>query len=375
VVGIVLPGKPHPLAEEHLDELVELARTAGVEVVGRHLQARPAPEPGTFIGRGKAEAIAEEIGREAVDLVIFDDDLAPGQVKNLEKIFQRQVMDRSGLILEIFHQRARSREARTQVDLAQLEYLLPRLTGMWRHLERQEGGIGVRGGAGETQLEADRRMLRRRIASLKQELARIERSRRTQRSSRRGGAVQVALAGYTNAGKSTLFNRLTDAGALAENKLFATLDAKLRRGALGADGATVVFADTVGFIRKLPHHLVASFRSTLEEVTDADLVLHVIDRSHPQWHEQKEVAEGVLAELGVAPERVLVVFNKVDRLGDDGPLGAVGDAVAVSALSGAGLPELRAAIRARLTTLGRAPRPAGGVTDDSATAQGATAEA
>jgi GTP-binding protein HflX len=350
VVALALPGRLPGVVEEHLDELVELARSAGVAVVTRVLQARPAPEPATFIGKGKAEALASEIVARGIDLVLFDDDLAPSQVKNLEKIFNRQVMDRSGLILEIFHQRARSREARTQVELAQLEYLLPRLTGLWRHLERQEGGIGVRGGAGETQLEADRRVLRRKIAKLKLDLGKVERSRVTQRHGRRDGAIQVALAGYTNAGKSTLFNRLTAAGTPAEDRLFATLDAKLRRGVLD-DGSAVVFADTVGFIRKLPHHLVASFRSTLEEVTEADLVLHVVDRSHPQWREQLEVASGVLQELGVPPERVLRVLNKCDRLEvavrDDE------DGVAVSAVTGDGIAALRAAVRRRLVAAGR----------------------
>lgn len=358
----MLPGKPATVTEEHLDELIELARTAGVEVLGREMQSRPSPEPATLIGKGKVEAIAARLTAEGIDLVLFDDDLAPSQVKNLEKVFARQVMDRSGLILEIFHQRARSREARTQVELAQLEYLLPRLTGLWRHLERQEGGIGVRGGAGETQLEADRRVLRKRIAGLKKDLERIERSRTTQRRGRRSGAVQVALAGYTNAGKSTLFNRLTTAGSLAEDKLFATLDAKLRRGTLG-DGIGVVFADTVGFIRKLPHHLVASFRSTLEEVTEADLVLHVVDRSHPHWSEQMEVANLVLHDLGVAPEKILLVLNKVDRLGPT-PVRADDEiatrevdlaGVRISATTGHGLRRLQLAIRERLASLGARP--------------------
>jgi GTP-binding protein HflX len=259
-----------------------------------------------------------------------------------------QVLDRSGLILELFRQRARSREARTQVELARLNYLLPRLTRRWSHLSRQEGGIGVRGGEGETQLEADRRVLRRRIQRLERDLERIERTRSLQRRGRRD-AVQVALAGYTNAGKSTLFNRLTHAGALAEDRLFATLDSKLRRGGLG-EGSTAVFADTVGFIRKLPHHLVASFRSTLEEIAAADLVLHVVDRSHPQWEEQLEVGRQVLSDLGVAPERTLTVCNKVDRLAPAEAARRNGTGVWISAVTGEGVVErLLPAIRSRLS--------------------------
>ena len=301
LVGLARDGQPGFLVEEHLDELAELASTAGVEVVGREIQNRHAPDPASFIGRGKAEAVGELAAREESDLVIFDDDLTANQVKNLEKLMDCQVMDRSALILEIFNLRAHTREARTQVELARLNYLLPRLTRRWKHLSRQVGGIGVRGGEGEKQIEADRRILRHRIQRLERDLEKIERTRDIQRRSRRG-AVEVAIAGYTNAGKSTLFNRLTDAGALAENRLFATLDSKLRRGAV-APGRVLIFADTVGFIRKLPHHLVSSFRSTLGEIAAADLVLHLIDRSHPLWEDQMTVAEGVLADLGVAPER------------------------------------------------------------------------
>ena len=287
LVGLATAELPGWLVEEHLDELSDLAASAGVEVVGRAIQRRKSRDPRTFIGSGKAKEISTAVASLEADLVLFDDDLTASQVKNLEEIVETQVMDRSGLILEIFVQRARTREARTQVELARLEYLLPRLTRRWTHLSRQVGGIGVRGGEGETQLEVDRRMLRQRISQLKKELKRIEKTRRVQRSGRRD-VLQVSLAGYTNAGKSTLFNALTRADTKVEDRLFATLDSKLRRGAL--DGTTVaVFADTVGFIRKLPHHLVASFRGTLEEITFADLVLHVIDRSHPHWHEQQEV--------------------------------------------------------------------------------------
>jgi GTP-binding protein HflX len=345
LVGLALGPQSGFTVEEHLQELAELASSAGAQVVGNAIQRRPAPDPATFIGRGKAAEVAEQARAQGADLVVFDDDLTPSQVKNLEETLGVQVMDRSALILEIFNQRARSSEARTQVELAQLRYTLPRLTRLWRHLSRQEGSTGARGGEGETQLEADRRVLRRRIQRLERELDKIERTRSVQRRGRQGTPT-VALAGYTNAGKSTLFNALTRAGALAEDRLFATLDSKLRRGSLG-NGHTAVFADTVGFIRKLPHHLVASFKSTLEEVTLADLVLHVVDRSHPRWEEQRDVAQEVLAELGVEPDRVLYVYNKIDRLGE--PARSADGAVWVSARTGEGLDELRREVSRRQT--------------------------
>ena len=263
------------------------------------------------------------------------------------------VIDRSALILDIFDKRAKTREARTQVELARLNYLLPRLTRRWTHLSRQVGGIGVRGGEGETQLEADRRMLRKRIQHLEHELEKIERTRAVQQRSRRNVPV-VALAGYTNAGKSTLFNRLTRAGVNAEDRLFATLDSRLRRTSL--DGTTpVVFSDTVGFIRKLPHHLVASFRSTLSGIAEGDLVLHVIDRAHPQWEEQVRVGEEVLADLGVKPERVLDVYNKIDLLNG---AGGNGGGLQISATTGAGIEELKATIVERLNLGSNAARSA-----------------
>ena len=344
VVGTRLGAQPAFVVEEHLDELEDLVTSAGVRVAGRAVQARQAPNPATFIGRGKAEEFGRGARQLGADLVVFDDDLTGSQVKNLEEIMELQVMDRSSVILEIFGQRARSREARTQVELAQLNYLLPRLTRRWRHLERQVGGIGVRGGAGETQLEADRRMLRQRVGRLERELAKIERTRAIQRRGRRG-VPEVALAGYTNAGKSTLFNALTASTTPVEDRLFATLDARLRRGAV-APAKVVVFADTVGFIRKLPHHLVASFKSTLEEVVWADVVLHVVDRSHPRWEEQMEVAEGVLRELGVEPERIVRVFNKSDLL--PGGERRDGGALWISASTGQGLDALKAELARRL---------------------------
>ena len=361
LVGVVLPGQPSFQVEEHLEELAELAGSAGMEVVGQGLQPRKAPDPRTFIGRGKVEELATAADDLGAKLLIFDDDLKPKQVRNLEEILEGvTVIDRSALILEIFAQRARTREARTQVELAQLNYMLPRLTRRWTHLSRQVGGIGVRGGEGETQLEADRRMLRRRIRRLKKDLEKIDRSREVQRRGRRGANL-VALAGYTNAGKSTLFNRLTRAGTPVRDQLFATLDSKLRRGALDSEGATAIFADTVGFIRKLPHHLVASFRSTLGGIAEGDVVLHVIDRSHPAWDEQRDVGAQVLQELGVEQGRILQVFNKCDRV-ENGAAPAVaadtadtadtadaGDTLRISAVTGEGIERLKAAIGGRLS--------------------------
>jgi GTP-binding protein HflX len=386
---VVLPSHPgdraaltgstsRAIVEEHLDELAQLADSAGSKIVGRAVQARKAPDPATFIGKGKAAEIGAEAAQLGAELLIFDDDLSAGQLKALGDATGLAILDRSGLILEIFDQRAQSREARTQVELARLNYLLPRLTRRWSHLSRQAGGIGMRGGEGEKQLEQDRRLLRTRIKRLEQDLIQIERTRGVQRRGRRGAPI-VALTGYTNAGKSTLFNRLTAAHTLAEDRLFATLDAKLRRGTLGTNGAggtlpdapatpdgisSAVFADTVGFIRKLPHHLVSSFRSTLGEITNADLVLHVIDRSHPLWHEQMRVADQVLDDLGVDRRRVLTVFNKTDLVPphardphphSDDP----SEAIWLSALTGEGLDTLRARIAHHLPTVADlAPPPA-----------------
>jgi GTPase len=343
LVGLVLPGQPGYVVEEHLDELAQLADTAGAEVVGRAVQARKAPDPATAIGKGKAEEIATAARELGAELLIFDDDLSGSQAKNLAELTKLLIMDRSALILDIFDLRAQSREARTQVELARLKYMLPRLTRQWSHLSRQGGGVGTRGGEGESQLEQDRRVLRVRLKKLEADLEKIERTRGIQRHGRRDAPL-VALTGYTNAGKSTLFNRLTAADTLAENRLFATLDAKLRRGSV--DGArTAVFADTVGFIRKLPHHLVSSFRSTLGEITAADLVLHVIDRSHPRWQEQAEVAEAVMDELGVDRERVIKVFNKSDLVPADAPRDG---ALWVSAVTGEGIPALKAEVARRI---------------------------
>ncbi|HEY2295975.1 MAG TPA: GTPase HflX [Thermoanaerobaculia bacterium] len=344
LVGLVLPGQPGYVVEEHLDELAQLADTAGAVVVGRAVQSRKAPDPATFIGSGKAGEIGDAARELGADLLLFDDDLSGSQVKNLEEATKLSVMDRSALILDIFDLRAQSREARTQVELARLKYMLPRLTRQWSHLSRQGGGFGQRGGEGEKQLEQDRRVLRNRIRRLEEDLEKIERTRGVQRRGR-DGVPAVALTGYTNAGKSTLFNRLTSAGTLAENRLFATLDAKLRRGQVNG-ARSAVFADTVGFIRKLPHHLVSSFRSTLGEITAADLVLHVVDRSHPRWQEQAEVAEAVMDDLGVDRERVIRVFNKSDLVPAEEPRN--GGALWVSAATGEGIAELKAELARRL---------------------------
>ena len=344
LMGLALPAQPGFVVEENLDELEELARSTGMEVVGRSLQKRQVPDARTLIGRGKVVEIGRAAAELAADVVIFDDDLTPNQVKNLEGVIACAVIDRSALILELFVRQARTREARTQVELAKVEYDLPRLTRRWTHLSRQVGGVGVRGGEGETQLEADRRILRTRIKQLRRELLKIEQTRELHRRGRRGAPI-VALAGYTNAGKSTLFNRFTRANARTENKLFATLDSKVRKGHLGGQRA-VLFADTVGFIRKLPHHLVASFRSTLEELTQAEVVLHIVDVSHPRWREQMEVGEDVLADLGVEMSHVLPVFNKVDRC-IDGPTPPEGG-LAVSATTGEGIAALKAHLVERI---------------------------
>jgi GTP-binding protein HflX len=346
LVGLAVPGVPRPVVEEHLDELEQLVATAGGEVVGREVQERPKIAPSTLVGTGFLQRIAHRCSEEKIASVVFDEDLTASQVRNIESEMADdvKVLDRAAVILDIFALRARSREAQTQVELAQLSYLLPRLTRRWRHLSRQAGGIGTRG-VGETQLEIDRRLINRRMAQLRGKLAVIERDRRLRRE-RRSDIPTVAIVGYTNAGKSSLFRRLTRAEVLVEDRLFATLDPRARRVALGED-VTAVLTDTVGFIRKLPHDLVAPFRSTLEEATGADLVLHVVDASHPGWEEHLRVGQEVLEGLGVERESTLVVRNKSDLLGSsvERAPGFFRSSVAVSALRGDGVAELRTAIR------------------------------
>ena len=344
MAAVRLPHTSSFEVEEHLDELAELAVSTGCEVVDRKIQSRSSPHPATYMGSGKARQLGE---RDDWDVLILDHDLSPSQTQNLEKIVDRPVIDRSALILQLFSQRARTREARTQVELAQLQYMLPRLTRYWTHLSRQPGSTGVRGGMGEKQIEIDRRIIRRRISRLKKDLEKIAQTRKTQRRGRKQ-VFEIALAGYTNVGKTTLFNAITDSDAFVQDRLFATLDSKLRKASLG-EGYKAVFADTVGFVRKLPPHLVASFRSTLEEVVFADLVLHVVDASHPQWEDQKRIGEEVLEDLEVKPDRVLTVYNKIDAF--EGTPRFEGG-VAVSAVTGEGLDRLRAVIR------GRMPEPA-----------------
>jgi len=312
VVGLVRDGQERHQVDENLDELELRADTAGAEVLERIVQTRDRMDSAFMIGRGKAKELADTAKYLDADLVIFDDDLTPAQAKNIEQLCQVKVVDRSGLILDIFANHARTREARTQVELAQLKYLLPRLTRQWKHLSRQVGGIGVRG-PGETQLEVDRRLIRKRIAILEKELLQIAKQRSIRRKSRQD-EFKAALVGYTNVGKSTLLNVLTNAEALVKNQLFATLDSTIRT--MQKEDRKVLLIDTVGFIRKLPHHLVASFKSTLEEITEADLLLHVIDVSLPEFREQMKVVHAVLKELKVSDRPMIKVFNKIDVLQD-----------------------------------------------------------
>ena len=298
-------------AEEHLKELARLTYTAGGEVASVVYQRIDSPNPRFYVGSGKADEIRRTVRESGADLVIFDEELTPAQGKSLEDHIGVRVMDRSELILDIFATRARTREAKMQVELAQLQYLLPRLKRMWTHLSRTRGGIGLRG-PGETQLETDRRLIDTRIADLRRKLQDVTSARKTRRK-RRQGAYRAALVGYTNAGKSSLLNALASDELFVEDRLFATLDSATRKVDLG-DGYQALVTDTVGFIRKLPHHLIASFRSTLEEAREADILLHVIDVSHPDWEEQNRVVDDVLRELELDEKPQILVFNKVDRL-------------------------------------------------------------
>ncbi len=330
------------VVEEHLDELEMLAETAGAETVMKVIQDRSRIDSAFYIGKGKAEELVQLVEMNDVNLVIFDDDLNPVQVRNLEKLINKKIVDRSGLILDIFASRAKTKEAKTQVELAQLQYMLPRLTRAWTHLSKQYGGIGTKG-PGETQIETDRRIIRTRISVLKEKLEKFESQRQT-RVANRDNFVRASLVGYTNAGKSTLLNLLTNADVLAENKLFATLDSTTR--VLDLDNnQKILLSDTVGFIRKLPHHLVASFKSTLNEVREADVILHVIDVSHPYFEDHIEVVEQTLKELGADKKTQIKVFNKVDALEDRDKIQHIANkfnnAVFISAARGINIPKLK----------------------------------
>ena len=334
--------------ETSMEELEELLQTAGGVCVGTVFQNKDTPDPRTFLGEGKVAELKELVGAMGADMVIVDNPLSPSQQRVLSEELGVQVLDRAALILDIFAQRARTKEGRLQVELAQYQYLLPRLLGMWTHLERQEGAIGTRG-PGETQLETDRRHIRRKISKLREELEGVRRVRATQRSRREKNEVPVvAIVGYTNAGKSTLLNRLTGAGIPANNRLFDTLDTTTRTLAI-SDTCTVLLSDTVGFIRKLPHHLVEAFKATLEELSFADLLLHVIDVSNPEWREQAGVVEKLISELGAEQTPRIDVFNKCDKCpAEILPHGE--DIVSISAKTGQGLDELLAKIGGHLDT-------------------------
>lgn len=342
LAALELPGMDNEYVEESLNELAGLAETAGAEVADSDVQRRQRPDSATYLGRGKVAELAERAGQVEADLLIVDRELQPAQQRNLEEAMGIRVVDRTQLILDIFARRARTREGKLQVELAQLQYLLPRLTGLGTQLSRLGGGIGTRG-PGETKLEMDRRRIRKRIADLKSEIEEVRRHRALLRRGRQTVPLPVAtLVGYTNAGKSTLLNALTGAGVLAEDKLFATLDTTTRRVTLPSC-EVVLLADTVGFIQNLPHHLVAAFRATLEEVVEADVVVHVVDVSHPRMDEQMRAVEEVLASLGAAGKPRLTVYNKVDRLGGAADMlqsPGIPSGVAVSALHGTGLEEM-----------------------------------
>jgi GTP-binding protein HflX len=351
LIGAELKSRTAWDVRDSLDELAQLATTAGGEIIGDGTQKMDSPVAATFIGSGKAEQFAEQCRREQVDTVIFDDELSPAQGRNLEKVFECKVLDRTSLILDIFAQRARTREGKLQIELAQLQHLLPRLTRFWSHLSRQKGGIGMRGD-GETQLETDRRRVQDRISKIDTELEVVQRQRATQRHGRQRNLWPLAsIVGYTNAGKSTLFNAITGAAVLAEDKLFATLDPTTRRLRLPGN-QNVLLSDTVGFIRKLPHRLVEAFKATLEEVVQADLLVHVVDVSHPNAEEQILAVNTVLAELHADGKPTLMVFNKIDRLETpdlaQNYLGRFPNAVAVSARTGDGFPALLAALGSQL---------------------------
>ena len=312
LVGLVTRTQPLEQMEEYLAELKFLAETAGAETMRHFWQRLDMPDKRTYVGKGKLEEIQAYVNEKKIDMVIFDDEISPSQLRNLEEVLKIRVLDRPMLILDIFAHRAQTDQAKTQVELAQMQYLLPRLRGMWTHLDRVKGGIGMRG-SGETEIETDRRVAKDKIAKLKQQLQKIDRQNETQRKNR-GEMIRVSLVGYTNVGKSTLMRTLSKSDVFAENKLFATLDTTVRKVVI--DTTPFLLSDTVGFIRKLPHHLVESFKSTLDEVRESDILLHVVDIAHPQFEDHMTVVNQTLAELGAADKPTLVVFNKMDLYED-----------------------------------------------------------
>jgi GTP-binding protein HflX len=309
LVGLVTPQQNEKQLEEYLDELAFLAETAGAVTVKKFTQKVEHPNSKYFVGKGKIEEIKAYVDEHKISLIIFDDELSPSQLRNIERFLEKKILDRSNLILDIFASRARTAHAKTQVELAQYQYLLPRLTRMWTHLERQKGGIGMRG-PGETQIETDRRIIQQKISLLKEQLAKIDKQKATQRK-HRVELIRAALVGYTNVGKSTLMNVLSKSDVFAENKLFATLDTTMRKVVI--DNLPFLLTDTVGFIRKLPHDLVESFKSTLDEVREADILLHVVDISHPNFEEQFQVVNDTLKEIGAIDKPTILIFNKIDN--------------------------------------------------------------
>lgn len=308
LVGLIYGKQDEKVIQEYLDELEFLADTAGAEVYERFTQRLVNPHPATFVGSGKLQEILDFVTVHEIDSVIFDDELSPTQLRNIEKAIPCKILDRTNLILDIFAKRAQTAHAKTQVELAQYQYLLPRLTRMWTHLERQQGGIGMRG-PGESQIETDKRIILDKISLLKSDLARIDKQMMVQRKNR-GNMVRVALVGYTNVGKSTIMNLISKSEVFAENKLFATLDTTVRKVVIG--NLPFLLTDTVGFIRKLPHHLVESFKSTLDETREADILIHVVDISHPGFEEQIEVVNKTLADIGATDKPMIYLFNKID---------------------------------------------------------------